>query len=78
MRFEAAAAVPALDPHHAVHDLRLRLRRMATAAGATPDWSTLAVEGPAEVVGTDGRVRYEWTAIVSAAAAPRPEVGAPA
>ena len=38
---------------------------MAVAAGATPDWSTLTVEGPTESTGLHGRTWYEWRATLS-------------
>ena len=32
------------------------------AAEATPDWLSLVIEGPSQVVGPHGRVSFEWTA----------------
>lgn len=36
-----------------------------------PDWSTLGVAGPTQVMGARGIVWYEWTATVDAAGAGR-------
>jgi hypothetical protein len=34
--------------------------------GRTPDWDTLRITEPVEVIGQHGRVWYEWTATVDA------------
>jgi len=39
---------------------------MALADGTHPDWSTLMVEGPVEVLDLRGRAWFEWTATVEA------------
>jgi hypothetical protein len=39
---------------------------MALAEGATPDWSTMVVDGPIEAVGRHGVAWIEWAAIVKA------------
>jgi hypothetical protein len=61
----AAAALPHEDRRRATDALRRQLQVMAAAAGATPDWSTLAVAGPTERADADRAARFEWTAIVA-------------
>ena len=65
MIYRAAAALPDGDRQSAVDGLRDQLRIMAVAAGATPDWTTLAVAGPVEMAGAEDRTRFEWTASVA-------------
>ena len=38
---------------------------MALAGGGTPDWTTMVVQGPTEVVGLHGRTWFQWTATVT-------------
>jgi hypothetical protein len=64
MTYRAKATYPHIAQDRAVLGLRARLQELAAADGATPDWSTLRVVGPGEVVGTRGMVSYEWTATV--------------
>ena len=64
MNLRAAAALAHDDRHGAVEELRHQLCTMATAAGATPDWTTLTVTGPTEMTGVDEAARFEWTASV--------------
>ena len=63
--YQAAAAVPHANSEWATYGLACQLRVMAVAAGATPDWTTLAVTGPTEVAGAQDRARFEWTASVT-------------
>jgi hypothetical protein len=63
--YQAAAALPHANREFATHGLGGQLRIMATAAGGTPDWTTLAVMGPTEVAGAPERARFEWTASVA-------------
>jgi hypothetical protein len=63
--YRAAAAVPHADRESAVDGLRGQLRVMAVAAGATLDWTTLAVAGPSEMAGEGDRTRFEWRASVA-------------
>ena len=67
MTYTAKAALPFPDAHQAVPGLRGQLRRLVTNDGRRPEWATLRVVGPVEVVGARGRVWYEWTATVDAA-----------
>jgi hypothetical protein len=67
----ARAAYPYVDRERAAAGLRGELRLMALADGATPDWTTLAVEGPVEALGLHGRTWYEWTATVESATVQR-------
>ena len=67
VRYVAAAALPYVGRERAAAGLRSQLRLMALAAAATPDWSTLTVPGPTEVLGARGRVWCEWTATVEVA-----------
>jgi hypothetical protein len=60
MMYRAAAALPWSDRDRAVAGLRGQLRVMAVAARATPDWKTLVVDGPSEVVEPRGGTLYEW------------------
>jgi hypothetical protein len=62
---KAAAAPAHATRKSATAGLRGQLRIMAVAAGATPDWTTLAVAGPTEMAGTEDRMRFEWTASVA-------------
>jgi hypothetical protein len=64
VRYRAAAALPYSDTAEATAGLCGRLRIMARADGAHPDWSTLIVKGPVEVPDLRGRARFEWTATV--------------
>ena len=68
VRYRAAAALPYSDTARATAGLRGRLRIMARADGAAPDWSTLMVKGPVEVPDLRGRAWFEWTATVEAEA----------
>ena len=70
MTYRAAAALPYSDTARATAGLRGRLRIMALADGAHPDWSTLRVAGPVEVPDLRGRAWFEWTATVEADASP--------
>jgi hypothetical protein len=63
--YKAAAALAHANRESATAGLRGQLRIMAVAAGATPDWTTLAVAGPTEMAGTEDRMRFEWTASVA-------------
>jgi hypothetical protein len=63
--FRAAAALPDDDPQRAVEALRRQLLVMAAAEGATPDWTTLTVSGPAAMAGAEADARFEWTATVT-------------
>lgn len=65
MIYRAAAAYPYLDEQLATAGLRGQLRVMALAGDASPDWSTLVVEGPTRAPGARGRSWYEWTATLS-------------
>ncbi len=67
VRYVAAAALPYADRERATAGLRGQLRLMALAAAATPDWSTLSVTGPTEVLGARSRTWFEWTATVEVA-----------
>jgi hypothetical protein len=66
VRYRAAAALPYPDTAGATAGLRGRLRIMALADGAHPDWSTLIVEGPVEAPDLRARAWFEWTATVEA------------
>jgi hypothetical protein len=63
--YKAAAALPHDNREWATDGLRDRLRIMAGAAGATPDWTTLVVTGPTEMDGAPDPTRFEWTASVA-------------
>jgi hypothetical protein len=65
MIYRAAAALPHANRRRATDGLAGQLRIMALAAGATPDWTTLAVTGPTEMAGVQDRARFEWTASVA-------------
>ncbi len=65
--YQAATALPYDDLVRATAGLRGQLRLMAIADGATPDWSTLALDGPGAAVGRHGVVWFEWSATVDAA-----------
>ena len=65
MEYRAAAALPYDDRERAIAGLCGQLRLMAVAAGGTPNWSTLEVRGPVQVVGLHRAVWHEWTATVS-------------
>jgi hypothetical protein len=43
---------------------------MVVAAGATPDWTTLAVAGPTEMAGAADGTRFEWAASVAVEGVP--------
>jgi hypothetical protein len=65
MTYRTTAAYPNLaDADQAVAALRGDLRMAAARDGAVPDWSTLRVTGPNQVVGVRGVFWYEWTATV--------------
>lgn len=64
MTYTATAALPYVDADRAVSGLRGQLRMLADGDGAVPDWATLRVVGPDEVVGRHGVVWYEWTGAV--------------
>jgi hypothetical protein len=57
--------VPDVNRESAIDGLRGQLRVMAVAAGATLDWTTLAVAGPTEMAGAGDRTRFEWRASVA-------------
>lgn len=74
MTYTATAALPYVDAARAVSGLRGQLRMLAQGDGAVPNWATLRVAGPDEVVGRYGVVWYEWTAAVdTCGSADRPE-----
>ena len=62
--YKATASYPYRDSERAVAALRGELRMVAARDGAAPDWSTLRVNGPTEVIGARGVVWYEWTPTV--------------
>ena len=64
--YTAIAALPQVDAASAVAGLRGQLRRLAGVDSTVPDWATLRVLGPDEVVRDRGEVWYEWTAAVDA------------
>lgn len=66
MAYQANTALPYIDRDRAVTALRGHLRKLAADERAAPDWSTLRVSGPDEVVGAHGVVWYEWSATVNA------------
>ncbi len=66
MRYRAATALPYNDRHRATAGLRGHLRIIALTEGATPDWSTMVVQGPTETTGQRGRTWFEWSATVEA------------
>jgi hypothetical protein len=66
MTYAAKAALPFPDAQRAVSGLRGQLRLLIANDGRTPDWETLRVTEPVEVIGQHGRVWYEWTATVAA------------
>ena len=70
VQFTARTALPYLDEVRAVSGLREELREQAAAHWQVPDWSTLEVTGPTEVVGASGRTWYRWAATVTAKASP--------
>lgn len=64
MTYRATASYPYVDSDRAVAALRGQLRAAAMNDGAAPDWSTLLVSGPTEVIGARGIRWYEWAATV--------------
>lgn len=64
MTYTRAVAYPSIDSARAVAALRDDLRVAAQRDGAVPDWSTLRITGPTDVVGAHGRLYYEWVATV--------------
>jgi hypothetical protein len=67
MTYTARAALPFPDAHRAVSGLRGQLRLLVSNDDRTPDWDTLRITEPVEVIGAHGRVCYEWTATVTTA-----------
>ena len=65
MIYQAAVALPHDDRVVATDQLQRQLRVMAAAAGATPDWTTLAVTGPTDMPDAEAWTRFEWTASVT-------------
>ena len=65
MLYRAATVLPDENRERATTRLRGQLRVMADAAGATPDWSTLAVTGPTASTTQRGEAWFEWTGSVS-------------
>ena len=73
MIWQATAAYPYVDQQRATSGLRGQLRDIvAQASAGSPDWSTLTVEGPAEVPAAHGRSWFVWTASVKSAVALAP------
>jgi hypothetical protein len=72
--YRAAAALPWDDREQATVGLRGQLRVMATAGRATPDWSTLVIDGPTEVCEPQGQTWFEWTGRVSVAGEDLPDL----
>ncbi|WP_139220542.1 hypothetical protein [Trujillonella endophytica] len=66
MQFAARVSLPVLDEARAVFGLRGDLREQAARHWQVPDWTTLDVTGPTEVVGASGRTWYRWKATVDA------------
>lgn len=64
MTYKARASYPYVDSERAVAALRGQLRVAAMNDGTTPDWSTLLITGPTEVIGARGIRWYEWAATV--------------
>ena len=64
MEYRAAAALPYDDRERATAGLQAQLRVMVGCDDMTPDWTTLAVDGPTEAPGMRGRSWFEWTATV--------------
>jgi hypothetical protein len=64
--YRAAAALPFTDREAAIVGLQGQLTVMAAAAGASPDWSTLSVEGPT-VPHASGLSEWAATVIIAAA-----------
>jgi len=62
----AQVTYPYVDPERAAMALRADLRHRAAEAGATPDWSTLSIEGPTETCSTHGRTWFGWVGTVQA------------
>ncbi len=52
----ATTAYPDVPGVSATMALRGHLQELAAAADGVPDWSTLVVMGPSEVIGAHGRV----------------------
>lgn len=65
MMYRAATALPSNDRDRATAGLQGQLRLMATAARATPDWSTLVVAGPVRRPEPLGDPLFEWTGEVA-------------
>jgi hypothetical protein len=62
--YRAAAALPHTNREWAAHALACQLRIMATVAGGTLDWTTLAMTGPTNVAGAlrvDSERRRPWS-----------------
>lgn len=64
MTYTVTATLPYVHAARAVSGLRGQLRMLAQNDGALPDWASLRVAGPDEVIGRHGVVWYEWTAAV--------------
>jgi hypothetical protein len=62
--YRTTAAYPYVNAERALAALRGHLRMAAAGDGAVPDWSTLRVTGPIEIVGARGIVWFEWRATV--------------
>jgi hypothetical protein len=62
------------DREQATVGLRGQLRVMATAGRATPDWSTLVIDGPTEICEPQGQTWFEWTGRVRVAGEDLPEL----
>ncbi|WP_346619620.1 hypothetical protein [Blastococcus montanus] len=63
--YSARTALPYPHRERAGAGLRAQLR-WQFASGEVADWSTLAISGPVEVVGRQGRFWYEYSAEVTA------------
>ena len=67
MTYRTTAAYPYIaDADRAVAALCGNLRVASARDDAAPDWSTIRVTGPTEVIDARGIVWYEWTAAVDA------------
>jgi hypothetical protein len=67
VQFTARTVLPYLDEVRAVLGLRGELREQAAAHWQVPDWSTLEVTGPTEVVGASGPTWYRWATVTAKA-----------